>query len=193
MNTWMILWFVTLITSSFVPRTWRNMNNMFDLFWTSSKKLNSTLSWKNVNSIKPKWNSSSILFLKMAFTWILVWSLNHCGLDYLKLYSWCLMFFGPKHLWTQALKVIFDGKPFLCQICENVKKNPFAIGIKGWWNNQSKVKKFLAIMTSLSFKMFCYIMMNFCIYLMALFNSKYFKLDMMFQLQATFDSTRPWS
>ncbi len=168
MNTWMILWFVTLITSSFVPRTWRNMNNMFDLFWTSSKKLNSTLSWKNVNSIKPKWNSSSILFLKMAFTWILVWSLNHCGLDYLKLYSWCLMFFGPKHLWTQALKVIFDGKPFLCQICENV-------------------------MTSLSFKMFCYIMMNFCIYLMALFNSKYFKLDMMFQLQATFDSTRPWS
>lgn len=88
------LWFVTLITSSFFPRTWRNMHNMFDLFWTSSKKLNTTLSWKTMNSIKPKQNSLSILFLKMAFTWILVWSLNHCGLDYLRFYSWCSMFFG---------------------------------------------------------------------------------------------------
>jgi hypothetical protein len=40
-------------------KTW---NNMFDLFCTSSDKLNSTLS-----SIKSKWNSLSILSLKMTF------------------------------------------------------------------------------------------------------------------------------
>lgn len=45
---------------------------------------------------------------------------------------------NPKHLWPLALKVIFDGKPFLCQIREDLQKDPFAIGIKGWWNNQSK-------------------------------------------------------
>jgi len=83
------------------PRTWRNMNNMFDLFWTSSKKLDFILSWKNVNSIKPKWNSLNILSLKMAFTWILVWSLNHCGLDYPRFYSWCSMFFGFFNVYQQ--------------------------------------------------------------------------------------------
>ncbi len=72
----------------------KNMNNMFDLFWTSSKKFDYTLSWKNANSIKPKWNSSSILSLKMASTWVFIWSLNHCGLDYPRFYSWCSMFFG---------------------------------------------------------------------------------------------------
>jgi len=71
MNTWMILWFVTSMTSPFFPRTWRNMNNIFNLFCTSFKKLDFTLSWKNANSIKLKWNSLDILYLEMAFAWIL--------------------------------------------------------------------------------------------------------------------------
>jgi hypothetical protein len=61
------------------------------------------------------------------------------------------------------------------------------------WRIEIKVKFILMITTSLSFKMVCYIMMDFCMYLMALLDSKYSKLFMMFQLQVTLDSTRSWN
>jgi hypothetical protein len=38
-------------------KTWKTMNDMYVLFWTNLKKSNSTPNWKNVNFIKPKWNS----------------------------------------------------------------------------------------------------------------------------------------
>jgi len=56
----------------FFPRTWRKINDIFNLFWTSLKKLDSTLSWRNVNSIKLKWKFTNILSLGMAFTWIFI-------------------------------------------------------------------------------------------------------------------------
>ncbi len=71
MNTWMILWFVAYMTSPFFPRTWKNLNDIFNLFCTNLEKLDFTLSWKNANSIKLKWNSLDILYLEMAFIWIL--------------------------------------------------------------------------------------------------------------------------
>jgi hypothetical protein len=76
----------------FFPRTWRNINDMFNLFWTSLKKLDSTLSWRNVNSIKPKWKFTSILSLEMALHGP-SYGPNHCELCYPNFYSWCLMFF----------------------------------------------------------------------------------------------------
>jgi len=50
-STWMISLVVTLMTFSFSPRTWRNVNDMYDMFWTSSRKLDFMPSWKNVNSL----------------------------------------------------------------------------------------------------------------------------------------------
>lgn len=49
-NTWMISLVVTLTTFSFSPRTWRNVNDMYDMFWTSLRKLDFMPSWKNANS-----------------------------------------------------------------------------------------------------------------------------------------------
>jgi hypothetical protein len=69
-NTWMISWFITSMMSSFFQRTWKTMNDMFDLFWTSSRKLDSMPSWKNVNFIKLKQNSLVTSYLKMASAWI---------------------------------------------------------------------------------------------------------------------------
>jgi ABC-type phosphate/phosphonate transport system permease subunit len=60
----------------FFSRTWKNMNDMFDLFWTSSNKLDFMPSWRNANSITPKWNYLNILFLEMAFAWIFIRSKN---------------------------------------------------------------------------------------------------------------------
>jgi hypothetical protein len=48
------------------------MNDMFDLFWTSLDKLDFMPSWKNVNFIKLKWNSSAASILKMVYTWVLI-------------------------------------------------------------------------------------------------------------------------
>jgi hypothetical protein len=52
-------------------QTLKNMNDMLDLFWTSSRKSNFMRNSKNLNFIKPKWNSSITLFLETAFAWIL--------------------------------------------------------------------------------------------------------------------------
>jgi hypothetical protein len=60
------------------------------------------------------------------------------------------------------------------------KKILLLLASKVNWKIEVKVKIFLAIMTSLSFKMVCYIMMDFYMYMMALFNSMYSKLGMMF-------------
>jgi hypothetical protein len=73
---------ITLMKSSFTPKTWKNMNNMFNLFWTSSRKLDFMPSWKNVNFIKSKWNSLTKSSLEMAFALILTKSLDHCQLGY---------------------------------------------------------------------------------------------------------------
>jgi hypothetical protein len=56
-NIWMILWFVTLMTSSFFQKTWQTMNTMYILFWKSSKKWIFMLIWKSVDSINQRWNS----------------------------------------------------------------------------------------------------------------------------------------
>jgi hypothetical protein len=57
LNTWMISWFVTSMTSSFFQRTWRTMNVMYIWFWRSSGRLDFTPNWRSVNSINLKWNS----------------------------------------------------------------------------------------------------------------------------------------
>jgi hypothetical protein len=44
----------------------------------------------------------------------------------------CDIIFKHKHLWLQAL----DDKIFFCQICEDLMKDPFAIGFKGQMKNQ---------------------------------------------------------
>jgi len=41
--------------------------------------------------------------------------------------------------------------------------------------------------------MVCYIMMELCMFLVAMHDFKYSKLGMMFLLQAILDSTRPWN
>jgi hypothetical protein len=56
-----------------------------------------------------------------------------------------------------------------------------------------KSKIFLVIMSSLSFKMVYYIMMFFCMFLMALHDFKIFRLGTIFWMQAILDSVRPWS
>jgi len=71
-NTWMTLWFVTSMTFLFFPRIQKNMNGTCALFWTNWGKLGSMPSWKNVNSIEPKWNSLVTSFLDMEFIWIFV-------------------------------------------------------------------------------------------------------------------------
>ncbi len=53
------------------PQTLKNMNDMFDLFWTSLRKSNFMQNSKNLNFIKMKWNSSTTSFLEMTFAWIL--------------------------------------------------------------------------------------------------------------------------
>jgi hypothetical protein len=60
MNIWMISWFITLMTSSFFLKMWKDINHMFDLFWTSLEKLDFMLNCRNVNSMKSKWNSLNI-------------------------------------------------------------------------------------------------------------------------------------
>jgi hypothetical protein len=86
------LCFVTLMTSSFTTRTWKNMNDMFDLFWTSLRKLDFMPSWRNVNFVKLKWNYSITLFLEMAFAWIPTrFRPLSIGLPPLN-YLWCSMF-----------------------------------------------------------------------------------------------------
>ncbi len=71
MSTWMILWFVTSMTSSFSQITWQTMNVMYVLCWKSFEKLVFMPNWKNVNSINLRWNFWMILFLEMVFTWTL--------------------------------------------------------------------------------------------------------------------------
>jgi hypothetical protein len=56
-STWIILWFVTLMTSSFFQTTWRTKSVMYVWFWRSFGRLDFTSNWKNVNSINLKWNS----------------------------------------------------------------------------------------------------------------------------------------
>ncbi len=72
MSIWIILWFVTLMASSFFQRTWQTMSAMYILFWKSSKKLVFMPNRKNVDSINLRWNSWVILFLEMEFVWTLV-------------------------------------------------------------------------------------------------------------------------
>jgi hypothetical protein len=48
-------------------------------------------------------------------------------------------------------------------------------------------------MLSLNFKMVYFIMMVFCMFLMALCDFKFFRLGTMFWLQGILDLTRPWS
>jgi len=72
MGIWMILWFVTLMTSSFFWRKWHTMNATYVLFWKSFGKLVFMSNWKNVDSINLRWNSWVILFLEMVFAWTLV-------------------------------------------------------------------------------------------------------------------------
>jgi hypothetical protein len=55
----------------------------------------------------------------------------------------------------------------------------FLLASKVDWIIKIKVKSFLGIMKILTSKMVYYVMMNFCMYLMALLD---FKLNMMFQL-----------
>ncbi len=50
-NIWMISWFVTLTTSSFFPRIWGTTNDMYILFWASSRK-------SNLHQIRVMWISS---------------------------------------------------------------------------------------------------------------------------------------
>jgi len=62
----------------------------------------------------------------------------------------------------------------------NIWKKIFSLlASKVNWKIKVKVKIFLVITTNLSFKMVCYIMMD-RMHLMALFNSKYSKLNIMF-------------
>jgi hypothetical protein len=49
------------------PKTWKSTNDMFDLFWTSLGKSNFMPNWRNVNSIKSKWNSLITSSLEMVF------------------------------------------------------------------------------------------------------------------------------
>jgi len=72
MSTWMILWFVTLMTTSFSQRTWRTMSTMYVWFWRSFERLDFMPNWENVNSTNLKWNSWVTSSLEMAFAWILV-------------------------------------------------------------------------------------------------------------------------
>jgi hypothetical protein len=64
MNTWMILWFITSMTSW----KWKTMNNTYVLFWTTLGKFDFTSNWKCVNFIKLKWSYWATSVLKMAFT-----------------------------------------------------------------------------------------------------------------------------
>jgi hypothetical protein len=73
MSIWMILWFVTLITSSFSQRTWRTLSTIYVWFWRSINKLNFYLpNWRNVNSTNLKWNYWVTSCLEMTFAWILI-------------------------------------------------------------------------------------------------------------------------
>jgi hypothetical protein len=56
-----------------------------------------------------------------------------------------------------------------------------------------KSNVFIVIMPSSSFKMVYYIVMVFCMFLMAMCDFKFSKLGTMFWLQAILDPTRPWS
>jgi hypothetical protein len=69
-NIGIILWLVTLTTSSFSLRTWRTVNGMDVLFSTSLWKFDSMPSWKNENFIESKWNYEFTSFLERAFAWI---------------------------------------------------------------------------------------------------------------------------
>jgi hypothetical protein len=88
-NTWMISWSITLMTSSFFPRTWRTMNDMYILFWTSLRKLDFMPSWRNSNFIKLKWNLWVTSSLEMAFSWIStrfkpLWKLSYPNFNFFK-------------------------------------------------------------------------------------------------------------
>ncbi len=86
-NTWIISWSTTLMTSSFFPRTWRTMNEMYILFWTSLRKLDFMPSWRNSKFIEAKWNSWVTSSLEMEFSWIStrfkpLWKLSYPNIDY---------------------------------------------------------------------------------------------------------------
>jgi hypothetical protein len=72
MNTLMILWFLTLMTSSFFQRIWMTMNTMYAWFWRTSWKLDFMPNWRNVSSINLKCNFWVTTFLEMPLTWIFI-------------------------------------------------------------------------------------------------------------------------
>jgi len=62
--------------------------------------------------------------------------------------------------------------PFFVKFVKIWRNIPFLLASKIDWIIKIKVKIFLGIMKSLKSKMVYYVMMNFCMYLMALVNSK---------------------
>ncbi len=119
-NTGMISLVVTLMTFSFSPRTWRNVNDMYDMFWTSLRKLNFMPSWKNANSLGT--------FLNMAFAsksckvqtimdWATITFIHdvQCFLGFVYFY-W--------HFITHYLMIV---TPFTCL---TLKNQPFTWGVE---------------------------------------------------------------
>ncbi len=92
----------------------------------------------------------------------------------------CDAILKPKHLRLQVLSIIFDDTTFLCQIHEILKKDLFAIAIQGQSRSHNQVHDFSMIMLCLSFKMVYFIVMVFCLFLMAMRDFKFSKLGTMF-------------
>jgi hypothetical protein len=72
MSSWMILWSITSMKSSFSQRIWQTLHGVHGLFWKNFEKLVFMSNWKSVDSINLRWNSWVILFLEMAFIWTFV-------------------------------------------------------------------------------------------------------------------------
>jgi hypothetical protein len=99
------------------------------LVWTSSRKFNFTLSWKNVNSIKPKWNLSSMKFLKMAFTWTLVRSKPDAPPT-----PWWIQ------LWVQRVETMERQGVRICSLVRSILGVKGHVGALGWGLGKSEKK-----------------------------------------------------
>jgi hypothetical protein len=101
--------------------------------------------------------------------------------------------FKLKHLRLQLLLVLLMTQPFFVKFVKIWKKDPLVIVIQNQLRSHQQVHGFLVIMLCSSFKMVYFMVMVFCIFLMALCDFKFSRLSMMFWLHVILNSTRPWS